>query len=356
MTDSNSWIAPLQAFAERSLGNALELPGWTLDGATRFYWLYVLSFVVLGAWLWQRHHRAASPAAGPAWRQALGFVFPPDMYRHPSAVMDYKILLANRILGPSGLLARLVLGSASVAVVATLVQQALVGALGPGPRAEWTPGMLVAFTVVFALVSDFSTFAVHALHHRFPLLWEFHKVHHSAEVLTPFTVYRKHPVYNLVSKMLDLAIVGPFMGLVAWCFADAPVAVTLFGANFVFSIFHVAGANLRHSHIWWSFGPVLGRIFISPAQHQIHHSRDPRHYDKNYGELFALWDWLFGTLYLPGRTPEKLEFGLTGEDAQIHPTLLAAYVVPFTNCGRLLRGHARRRLAPRTAPKDALPR
>ncbi|MGE3774853.1 MAG: sterol desaturase family protein [Gammaproteobacteria bacterium] len=343
-----SW---LRDFVERSYGNAVELAGWTLDGGNRFYWLYLLSFVLLGLWLWHRHYRHS----GGGWRAALGFVLPKDMYTHPSALLDYKLLLANRILGPSGLLARLVLGSASIAAVATLVQQGLVHAAGPGLRAEWTPGMLIAFTIVFALVSDFSTWAIHAASHRFPLLWEFHKVHHSAEVLTPFTVYRKHPVYNVLSRALDLALVGPFMGVIAWLFADAPVAVTLFGANFVFSVFHVLGANLRHSHIWWSFGPVLGRIFISPAQHQIHHSKDPRHYNRNYGELFALWDWLFGTLYLPGREPERLEFGLTGEDANIHPTLLAAYLVPFTNSARILRGHLRRRL-PARAARDALPR
>lgn len=64
---------------------------------------------------------------------------------------------------------------------------------------------------------------------------------------------------------------------------------------------------------------------------------------------------MFGTLYIPSRAPEKLDFGLTGEDAQIHPTLLAAYFVPFTNCGRILRGHARHLLAARQRPKPGLP-
>jgi len=351
MTDFTHWSASAQTLVERSLDNAVELAGWTVDGANRFYWLYLLSFVALGLGLWHRHYRGN----GGGWRAALGFVLPRTMYTHPSAMMDYKILLTNRILGPSGTLARLVLGSASIAGIATLVQQGLVHIAGPGLRAEWTPLMLVGFTLVFALVSDFSTYVIHALHHRYALLWEFHKVHHSAEVLTPFTVYRKHPVYNVLSRALDLALVGPFMGVIAWLFADAPVAVTLFGANFVFSLFHLLGANLRHSHIWWSFGPVLGRIFVSPAQHQIHHSKDPRHYNKNYGELFALWDWLFGTLYLPGRAPERLEFGLSGADAKIHSTLLAAYVVPFTNCGSILRDRLRRRL-PARAARNALPR
>lgn len=327
----------LLAFARYCWANFGGFAEWVQDGGNRFFWAYALSFLVISAWVWRRRYRGEG---GP--RGFLRFLFPKGTYAHPSALLDYKLVFANRVLEPSGILARVVLGSASVTAVATLVQQGLVDATGSHGRLEWTMPMLVGYTVAVALVADFSTWAVHALHHRFPLLWEFHKVHHSAEVLTPLTVYRKHPVYNLTSRVLDLAIVGPFLGLVTWLFADAPASLTLFGANFVFSIFHLLGANLRHSHVWWSFGPVLDRIFVSPAQHQIHHSRDPRHYNRNYGELFALWDWLFGTLYLPGREPEALEFGLVGEDADLHPTLAAAYLVPFRNCGRILSTHARR--------------
>jgi len=340
--------AALASFAAYCWGNFAEFAHWTQDGGNRFFWLYVLSFMVVGAVLWLRLYRGGGDGAGPGRLRGLfGFLFPKAMYTHPSAIVDYKLILTNRVLGPSGFLARLVLGSATVAAVAAVVQQGLVDLFGTGARIAWTTPMLVGYTIAIALVADFSTWLVHALHHRYSLLWEFHKVHHSAEVLTPFTVFRKHPVYNLLSRVLDLAIVGPFMGVVTYLFADTPASLTLFGANFVFSIFHVLGANLRHSHIWWSFGPVLSRVFISPAQHQIHHSKDPRHYNKNYGELFALWDWMFGTLYVPGREPEPLQFGLTGEDENIHPTLRAAYLVPFANCGKILRAHARRLLPPR---------
>src|SRR5690606_39715058 len=62
--------------------------------------------------------------------------------------------------------------------------------------------------------------------------------------------------------------------LVAFLFAGPADPLTLFGSNVVFALFHLLGSNLRHSHIWWSFGPTLSRILISPAQHQIHHSKD----------------------------------------------------------------------------------
>jgi sterol desaturase/sphingolipid hydroxylase (fatty acid hydroxylase superfamily) len=130
--------------------------------------------------------------------------------------------------------------------------------------------------------------------------------------------------------------------LVLFAFGAKPDPITLFGANFIFSIFHLLGANMRHSHIWLSFGPILERIIISPAQHQIHHSKAPRHWDRNYGEVFAIWDWLFGTLYLPGKEREIIEFGAVGDDTQAHPTLFAAYVQPFRDCARLLADYRRR--------------
>ena len=67
------------------------------------------------------------------------------------------------------------------------------------------------------------------------------------------------------------------------------------------------GATLHHSHIWLTYGRMLEHVFISPAQHQVHHSTDPQHYDRNFGTMLALWDWLFGTLYVI-KGKEKITF------------------------------------------------
>lgn len=73
----------------------------------------------------------------------------------------------------------------------------------------------------------------------------------------------------------------------------------------------------KHCGKFWS------HIFISPAQHQIHHSLAHKHWDENYGEVFAIWDWAFGTLYVP-ETIEVLEFAFSTPDgkriAQSYPT------------------------------------
>ena len=60
----------------------------------------------------------------------------------------------------------------------------------------------------------------------------------------------------------------------------------------------MTGSNLRHSHINIKYWKWLEYIFISPAQHQLHHSIAQEHYDKNFGAALAIWDWLFGSLHL----------------------------------------------------------
>ena len=67
-------------------------------------------------------------------------------------------------------------------------------------------------------------------------------------------------------------------------------------------VFIHAYVHLQHSHMWISFRGLLGRVFISPAHHQVHHSDNPKHFNTNYGSCLALWDWMFGTLYVPRRS------------------------------------------------------
>ncbi len=102
----------------------------------------------------------------------------------------------------------------------------------------------------------------------------------------------------------------------------------MFGVTAIRGVFNITGAALRHSNIWLSYGPILSRIIISPAQHQIHHSTDEKHFNKNYGEMFALWDWMFGTLYVP-KEREILHFGYEKNAKPIHNNIVNAYVEPF---------------------------
>ena len=85
--------------------------------------------------------------------------------------------------------------------------------------------------------------------------------------------------------------------------------------------------NLRYSHVRLDYG-VLGYLFISPAQQQISQSLSAHHLGKNCGFELAVWDGLFGTLYVP-KQKEDFAMGLgDGTDGSWH-TQSALYLGPF---------------------------
>lgn len=80
-------------------------------------------------------------------------------------------------------------------------------------------------------------------------------------------------------------------------FGDKVDLLTVIGVNVIVFSFNVAGSNLRHSHISIKYWKWIEHIFISPAQHQLHHSLAKEHHDKNFGASLAIWDWIFGSLH-----------------------------------------------------------
>jgi sterol desaturase/sphingolipid hydroxylase (fatty acid hydroxylase superfamily) len=316
----------LRKAATRVAENVHDAIASPLNPADRFFLGYfVASFLVFGAIAFVRYERRAGHAG------FLRFLFPRDVYLHRSARVDYAVFLINRIFSPAVLVTRLW----SAAAIATAITEVLIAIFGVHERI--TPSGLwsaVAITVVGALVADFGDFLSHALHHRIPVLWEFHKLHHSAEVLTPITVARVHPMEQVVGALISTALTGAALGVAGYFFLEQPEPILFFGVQAVTFAFMAAGAHLRHSHVWLSWGPVLERIVISPAQHQVHHSVAPEHLDRNYGFIFALWDWMFGSLYVP-RTKETLTYGL-GIGVREHATVWAAYIDPFKAAARVV--------------------
>jgi sterol desaturase/sphingolipid hydroxylase (fatty acid hydroxylase superfamily) len=300
------------------------------DAGNHLFWLYLVSSVILAVISYGLYQRQD----GFSPRKIFGYFFPKSVYFHPSARVDYQLFVANQFVVPLVGIAI----SGLTAVIASSVGRFMVQTFGvtENPLPSGMP-TLVAVTLVTAMVSDFRTYVVHLVHHHVPLLWEFHRVHHTAEVLTPITLFRKHPFYDTIGNLLFEPIYAVLQGVTLYFFFGEFSVATLFGVNAVYSLFRLFGANLRHTHIWLSWGPVLSRIFISPAQHQIHHSVDPKHTDKNMGEVFAFWDWIFGTIYIP-KEREELVYGIVGSPPQEHPTLLAAYLVPLRNSERMTAG------------------
>lgn len=278
----------------------------------RFFPIYIISMVAICFIIYVRSGEKGG---------FLSWLFPKKMYLHKSHMVDIKLFVFGRFMALFGLINTITFTS----LTAVLVMAALGGsslatsALNP---------FLVAFLLI--LVSDFATYWVHRIHHETTPLWPFHSVHHSAEVLTPVTVYRKHPIYDIISSIVHGVCSGLLQGVLLALFVGKIEFTTIAGVNAFVVVFNFVGSNIRHSHVWLSYGRVLEHILISPAQHQIHHSVDKKHWNKNYGEIFAIWDWMFGTLYVP-KSKEILQFGISSEPGfeQPHPTLRDALIGPI---------------------------
>ena len=307
---------PMDAWFD-AVGDALLSPFlFPIDPLRRVYWVYLGSAALIGVLVYLRV-RATAGRGG-----VLRYLFPAALYHHRSSRVDYGFFYVNSVL--SGLiLAPLIAAPAVAGFVADV--------LG-GPEATLRPAGLwasVALTLATVVAMDFALYVGHYLQHRIPLLWEFHKIHHSAETLTPFAAFRVHPVDDLLTLTLSAACVGVVQGLFHAWLGTGIAEIQVLGVNALLFGWYVLGFNLRHSHVWLAYPAWLSHVLISPAQHQIHHSREPRHFDKNMGFIFAFWDAAFGTLYVP-REKEEFAYGLAGEDDN-YRSVGALYARPFVN-------------------------
>ncbi|MBX3018796.1 MAG: sterol desaturase family protein [Bdellovibrionaceae bacterium] len=184
---------------------------------------------------------------------------------------------------------------------------------------------LAGFTVLAFLWDDFLRFFHHFLMHKIPWMWELHKTHHSARVLTPITLYRTHPLESAIATLRNSLSLGVAAGAFIFFFEAEMSLMTLFGVNVFGFVFNFLGSNLRHSHIPLAFGP-LEHIFISPKMHQIHHSRKPEHWDHNYGVSLSIWDRLVGARMLSKETGDVRSVGL---DEVHHRALWRHLAAPF---------------------------
>jgi sterol desaturase/sphingolipid hydroxylase (fatty acid hydroxylase superfamily) len=292
-------------------------------------WPYLLSSLFI-AWLIYvvGLRKGLVPAATSFWK----FTFPREVYSHPSAKTDYKFVALD--LSISFLVYMpLFSGLGYVAHKGLLYLCTDIFTVASLASTRET-GVLVLFLAAF-LIGDFGIFLAHYLMHRVPVLWQFHKVHHSAEVMTPITVLRVHPVDNLVLGIVTVILSAVVTSTYTLISEEAANHLTILGVNAVTFLFFFIGSQLRHSHIWLSYGPLLSFIFISPAQHQIHHSTDLKHWDTNYGYVLAIWDFVFRSLYVP-RGRENLQFGLLDGESKEFSSVARLYFLPFAKATREL--------------------
>lgn len=138
---------------------------------------------------------------------------------------------------------------------------------------------LAATVVIRSLVG----YALHILLHKVGLLWPMHRVHHSDTQLDVTTTIRTHPLEFVLQfvTMVPLAVV---LGLDPWVLAAYELAEGFNGL--------ASHANVRLPE---RLDRALRWLFVTPNMHCLHHSSYRPETDSNYGQLFSVWDRLFGT-------------------------------------------------------------
>jgi len=216
----------------------------------------------------------------------------------------------------------------------------LFGAIRPIPAPGWA--VSAAMTLVLFLAYELGYWVDHYLKHRIPVLWEFHRVHHTAEHLSPLTNFRVHPVDSILFLNSLALFIGAAHGLMTWLLGAPAQALLLSGTNVLTLAFLFLLVHLQHSQIWIPTRGLLGRLIQSPAHHQLHHSMDPAHFNRNFGGNLSVFDWLFGTLLIPEAAPQRLTFGVDAAGERPH-SMEGVVLTPFVRLWAMARVRLSRR-------------
>jgi len=164
------------------------------------------------------------------------------------------------------------------------------------------------------LVADFIQWNVHRMLHRVPWMWEFHKLHHSVKEMGFAAHLRFHWMETIFYKSAQYI----------------PLAMIGFGIQefFIIHAFAILVGHLNHANLGWSYG-WLGYVFNNPKMHIWHHARElpeGHKFGVNFGISLSLWDYLFGTAYIPS-TGRDIELGFE-EDQEFPRSFFTQIVYP----------------------------
>ncbi len=180
------------------------------------------------------------------------------------------------------------------------------------------PGLplVVQMLVGLLLLDLLGAWLAHWVEHKTPLLWRLHLVHHSDTHVDTTSANRHHPGESVVR------------------FAFTLVAVIVIGAPmwlvFLYQAVSVVLSQFNHANIALpkALDRALAWVFVSPDMHKVHHHYVLPYTDSNYGNVFSVWDRLFGTFMDMDRA--KLVYGIdTHMDAREHETVGALITMPL---------------------------
>ncbi|MCP9768350.1 sterol desaturase family protein [Lacihabitans sp. LS3-19] len=155
---------------------------------------------------------------------------------------------------------------------------------------------VVAQLIISFVFLDFFYWLYHFLMHKIAIVWRFHAVHHSDKILNVSTSLREHPMettIRLSHYMLAVWFLGPFVWIIS-----------------LHQFVQVVSKIIIHSN--WRLPDKIDKyisyLILTPNMHHVHHHEKQPYTDSNYGDLFSVWDRLFGTFYYLSK--EDVVFGL----------------------------------------------
>jgi len=285
---------------------------YLIDPNKRLFYGYLLSSMLIAfIYLYYNQHEKRLLLSTKLWL-------------HTSAKLDYTYFVVNLLIKMM-LIFPIVISAKAITI---FIYEQMTYYFGLSHLHVSYTTVMILYTLSIFIFSDFTRYWLHRFLHTVPFLWEFHKVHHSAKVLTPFTFYRVHPIENILFGFRYSLSIGVVTGIFFYCFGAVLDFYSVLGVNVFVFVFNLLGSNLRHSHIKIRYFSFLEKLFISPYMHQIHHSS--KHFDKNYGGYLAIWDHWFGSLEL-SKNVDKLRFGLRKEQMKEYTSIAKILYVPFVN-------------------------
>lgn len=175
--------------------------------------------------------------------------------------------------------------------------------------------VIVELIIAVAILDFFAQYFLHYLLHKVKWMWKFHMIHHSDTEVDATTGTRHHPGDYLLREVFALVSVV-FLGI--------PLAFFLF-----YKILTVFFAYFTHANITIpaKLDQALSWVIITPNMHKFHHHFERPWTDTNFGNIFSIWDRIFGTLVYDD--PHKVKYGLDVLDDSRSADLGYQFKVPF---------------------------
>jgi len=171
---------------------------------------------------------------------------------------------------------------------------------------------LLIAVMIFELVAQY---VLHVLFHKVKWMWKFHMIHHSDTHLDATSGTRHHPGDFAMRELFALGAV---------VITGAPIAFYFFYR--ICTVFFTYFTHSNFNFPVWLDKP-LSLVFITPHMHKFHHHYKRPWTDTNYGNIFSIWDRLFGTFVYDD--PKKIRYGLDVLDDKLDENIAYQMKLPF---------------------------